>query len=182
MKLFWVILIVVIFGIFLSLNIPFIYSHIEFQVFILGYLFLYLLYIYFIVFQHKKNIMNQYKGYQFFQNMRPIKERFLFFTGTFLMPLGVGWLISLSTPIVAEIVASNFEIRQYRISELIQTSPKMGNKVRVFVTDIKNEQSSFIVNPEFAARINLHMDQQITVSGRRMIFGFVVDNINGVRR
>jgi hypothetical protein len=181
MKMFLFVIVTPIIGALLSLNIPFVYTNIECQIFITGYILLYLLYMYVMV-QEKKYRGKRYKPYRTYEDLKTIKDRILFLVSNFIMPLGAGWFLTLSTPILSEYLATDFEVREYRVSELIQTSRKMGSKIRVIVTDIRGDQASFIVSPDLASDVGLHKSQKLVVTGRHLPVGLVIDNINGVKR
>lgn len=122
------------------------------------------------------------KEYLSFKDIPTVKDRLLFVLLSLIWPLCVGWMFSLSTPLVANFFASDFEIREYRVKEIIKTSRRMGYKERIIVTNIINEPASFIIRPGLARRLNLQEGEKIITSGRRFPGGFVIDQINDQQR
>lgn len=162
----------------ISVSIPFVYKNKHLIEIIASYLVLFSIYICYVIFQHV-NERNHTKS--FFQRLSTPKK-IGFVLSSLYFPVLVGSGLTLLTPIISDVVASEFTIHEYKAVKIESYAKSFRNLSKLYVLDVNGVELTFIIKDEMLNQLNLRAGDKFLTRGRSCLAGFVIDNINGVER
>lgn len=93
-----------------------------------------------------------------------------------------GSALSNLTPMAADLLASEFVIREYKAVRVEPYAKTSRHLSKLYVVDIYNNETSFVLKDEMLNQLKLRAGDRLLARGRNCIAGFVIDNINGIER
>jgi hypothetical protein len=162
----------------ISVSISFVYKDKQLLEMIVSYFLIFLIYMSFVILQHR---FEKKQTKPFFQRLSN-EKKFGFVLSSFCFPILVGSGLILLTPIIADLIASEFAIHEYKAVKVESYAKTFRQLSKLYVVDIKDNESSFVIKDEMLNQLNLRAGDKLLVRGRSCIAGFVIDNINGIER
>ena len=160
-------------GAIYSLRIPFIFYNQLYLTFIIAYSILGLFFVNSVIYENflDRNVMGKWK-----------KKKWPVYLSFFLSPLFISFYITQSTSLVADLVSSHFEIREFKVVKARQMGKYARDIYELTVVDYRGDEYYFYIKPADFSNLNIPLNGSITVQGRSSMFGLVIDRINNVPR
>ena len=110
------------------------------------------------------------------------KSMLLACLGIWLFPLVIGWLLLQTSPLIADLFATEIKDNEYKMVSTEEYGRTNFYLTKVQVIDEYNNSDDFLIGNGMLNQLNLHEGDKLVVTGRNCIAGVVIDKINGIER